>query len=189
VRTPVDPSTLDELPVTYQAISDFFGYEREINPFPLRLETASRLERATGRPLICYVSRTSNVPEGAPAFIDDSDLIGFNDLVQSVDSDEVDVLIVSNGGSPDATERIIRLLRANFGHVRFIVPANAYSAATLACFSGDEILVDARGALGPIDFQIDGIPARAILRGFEKAAPLCQESVCRANCESARSAL
>jgi len=60
------------------------------------------------------------------------------------------------------------LLREHFGKVRFIVPANAYSAATLICFAGDEIVMDTGATLGPIDPQINGIPARAILRAFEK---------------------
>jgi hypothetical protein len=60
------------------------------------------------------------------------------------------------------------LLREHFGEVRFIVPANAYSAATLICFAGDEIVMDSAATLGPIDPQINGIPARAILRAFEK---------------------
>ena len=60
------------------------------------------------------------------------------------------------------------MLREHFGKVRFIVPANAYSAATLICFAGDEIVMDTGATLGPIDPQINGIPARAILRAFEK---------------------
>lgn len=166
---------MPELPVTYQAISDYFGYEGEINPYPLRRETELRIERATGRPLVCYVTKTNNVPQGTPAYIDDSDLTGFNDLVHSLEGPDVDVLIVSNGGSPDATERIVRLLRESFKYIRFIVPANAYSAATLTCFAGDEIVVDSRGTLGPIDPQINGIPARAIRRGFEKAEERLRE--------------
>lgn len=77
------------------------------------------------------------------------------------------MLIVSNGGSAEAAERIVRLLRERFNTVRFILPANAFSAATLICFSGDEIIMDSRATLGPIDPQINGVPARAILRAFE----------------------
>ncbi|RLG44445.1 MAG: hypothetical protein DRN81_04580 [Thermoproteota archaeon] len=99
--------------------------------------------------------------------MDDSDLIGFGDLVQSVQGEAVDVFIVSNGGSVEASERIVRLLRERFKEVRFIIPANAYSAATLICFSGDEIIMDSLATLGPIDPQINGVPARAILRAFE----------------------
>lgn len=162
-----DPSKVDRLPVTYQALTDYFGKFREANPFVLRKETFLRIERITGRPLICYVAKTHNLPQGIPAYIDDSDLTGFGDLIQSAQGEAVNIFIVSNGGSVEAVERIVRLLRERFQVVRFIVPANAYSAATLICFSGDEIVMDSLATLGPIDPQINGIPARAILRAFE----------------------
>ena len=162
-----DPSELNELPVTYQAITDYFGKLGEANPFILRKETFLRIERITGRPLICYVTKTHNLPQGIPAYLDDSDLNGFGDLTQLSQGDAVDVFIVSNGGSVEATERIVRLLREQFRIVRFIVPSNAYSAATLMCFSADEIYMDSLATLGPIDPQINGVPARAILRAFE----------------------
>lgn len=168
-----EPSQLDQLPVTYQAVSDYYLKRASANPtagvnfYFLREETYSRIERITGRPLICYVTKTNGVAPGVPAYIDDSDLVGFSDLIQAVQGENVDILIVSNGGSPEASERIVHLLRERFKTIRFIVPANAFSAATLICFSGDEILMDSLSTLGPIDPQINGIPARAILRAFE----------------------
>lgn len=136
-----DPAKLDHLPVAYQEIQDYFGKLETANPFVLRKETFQRIEAVTGRPLLCYVTKTINVPQGLPAYIDDSDLIGFGDLIRSVQGESVDVFIVSNGGSPEATERIVRLLRERFKGVRLIVPANAYSAATLICFASDEIVI------------------------------------------------
>ena len=162
-----DLSKLEQLPITYQDLSNFFAKLGEANPFYLRKETFLRIERLTKRPLLCYITKTHNLPQGVPAYINDSDLIGFRDLVQSIDGDSVDVFIVSNGGSVEASERIVRLLRERFKSVRFMIPANAYSAATLICFSGDEIIMDLLGTLGPIDPQINGVPARAILRAFE----------------------
>ncbi len=162
-----DPSKLDQVPVTYQALRDYFAKLREANPFLLRKETFLRIERITGRPLLCYVAKTHNLPQGVPAYIDDSDLTGFGDLIQSVQGEAVDIFMVSNGGSAEASERIVRLLRDRFKEVRFIVPANAFSAATLICFSGDEIIMDSRATLGPIDPQINGVPARTIQRAFE----------------------
>ena len=113
------------MPVTYQALGDFFAAQGEAIPFALRKETFLRIERITGRPLICYVTKTHHLASGIPAYIDDSDLIGFSDLVHSVSGRAIDVFIVSNGGSAEATERIVRLLRTQFDEVRFIVPANA----------------------------------------------------------------
>src|SRR6266542_2808622 len=162
-----DPSQLDKLPVSYQEINDYYEGFKEAKPFIMRKETFTRIEAITGRPLICYVAKTSHVAPILPIAIDDSDLIGFTDLVHSVKGKEVDVLIESNGGSAEAAERIVRLLRERFDSIRFIVPGNAYSAATLICFCGDKLAMSETGTLGPIDPQIDGIPARAIRRAFE----------------------
>jgi len=165
---PVDPSDLEQLPSTYQAIHDYYRQFREVELFALRKEAIKRIERATGRPLVCYVTRTNNFsPVSVPIALDDSDLVGFRDLIHGVESGSIDVFIVSNGGSAEAAERIALLLRERFQSMRFIVPANAYSAATLLCFAGDEIVMGALGTLGPIDPQIAGIPARTILRAFE----------------------
>lgn len=165
--TPYEPSKLDKLPSTYQAITDYFAKLGQVNPFLLRTETFKRIEKATKRPLICYVTKTHHIAAGVPAYIDDSDVTGFDDLMAAVDGEVIDVLVVSNGGSAEASERIVRLLRSRFKSIRFLVPSNAYSAATLICFSGDEVVMGSLGTLGPIDPQINGIPARAILRAFE----------------------
>lgn len=164
---PVPPQHLESLPTTYQALIDYLTGQENFNLFELRLEAILRIEQLTGRPLICYVSQTNNLDPKVPAHIDHNDLVGFGDLVQGIDGSAVDVLIVSNGGIPEAAERIVRLLRGNFETVRFIVPAHAYSAATLICLSGNEILMDNLGTLGPIDPQIGGVPARTIIRAFE----------------------
>jgi hypothetical protein len=163
----IDPATLDRLLASYQDLSDFFQRQGQFTPFLLRKEAMRRIEQITGRPLICYAARTHNIPQGAPAHIDDGDVVGFSDLVQLVPGDALDVLIMSNGGSAEASERIVRILRDRFSDIRFVVPGNAYSAATLICLSGDQILMDPYATLGPIDPQINGIPARAILRAFE----------------------
>jgi hypothetical protein len=166
----LDCSKLEKLPITFQEIVDFFDEEHKntASPVALKRETMKRIEQITGRPLICYATQVRNPPEGAITYIEDGDLAGWDDLVSSADGENVDVFIVSNGGSAEATERIVELLRSKFKSVRFIVPHNAYSAATLMCFSGDEILMGATSTLGPIDPQVNGRPARAILRGVEK---------------------
>ncbi|MDV2496522.1 MAG: hypothetical protein RX316_10010 [bacterium] len=163
-----DPSKLKQLPVNYQDVSGFFEKFQKTNPFALRKETFLRIEKITGRPLICYVSKIFDSSPNTPSYIDHSDLTGFGDLTQSINEDVVDIFIMSNGGSAEASERIVDLLRERFRHVRFIVPSNAYSAATLLCFSGDEVIMDELGTLGPIDPQINGIPVHAIKGAFER---------------------
>lgn len=155
------------LPKSYGELQDFLGRNSLSNSFSMRLETFRRIEKRTKRPILCYATRIWEVPPGLPAFIDDSDMVGFSDLVDSVKGDSADIFIMSNGGSAEATERIVNRIRERFTDVRFIVPSNAYSAATLMCFSGDKILMLPEGTLGPIDPQLNGIPVRAILRSFE----------------------
>lgn len=167
-QQPADLSKLEKIPVTYQELLDYFGKYNKANPFALRLEVFRRIEQITKRPLICYVTKTRGLLRTDEAYIDHSDLVGFSDLIRSVGSDSLDIFLVSNGGSAEATERIVQLLRGQFNNLRFIIPSNAFSAATLLCFAGDEILMNATATLGPIDPQINGIPARAIQRAFEE---------------------
>lgn len=162
-----DPSSLSNLPETYQDVINYFVAVGECNPFLLRKETMMRIERITGSPIICYVARTHNLPRNISSAIEDYDLTGFNDLITNLDSGSVDIFLVSNGGSAEAAERIVDLVRNRFSRVRFIIPRNAFSAATLICLSGDTIIMCPSATLGPIDPQIYGIPARSILRAFE----------------------
>jgi len=98
-----------------------------------------------------------------------ADIEGFTDLANSVDdSDSVDILLHSPGGRPDATERIVNILRNRFKEVNFLIPHSAYSAATMLALSGNAIVLHPSATLGPIDPQINGTPARSIKRGFEK---------------------
>ena len=163
-----DVKALEKIPSTYQGITYFFTRYQTVQPFVLRQKTFAMIEAITNRPLICYVARTNNLVPGIPVSIDDSDITGFKDMVNPISEKVVDIFLVSNGGSAEATERIVALLRSRFEHIRFIVPANAFSAATLMTFAGDEIVMDDMSTLGPIDPQIGGIPARAILKAFEE---------------------
>lgn len=135
-----------------------------------RKECYLKIEAKRGRPLLVYVSKLWDVPPGISNNIDLADVELFVDLVNSIpiEAKEVDILIHSPGGRPDVAERIVAILRNRFARVNFLVPHSAYSAATMLVLSGNEIVMHPSAALGPIDPQIDGIPARSIQRGFEK---------------------
>lgn len=136
----------------------------------LRLDTYRNIERLRGRPLLVYATRfLDQLPPNTPTSIEISDVDGFTDLVSSIPKgDEVDVLVHSPGGSADATERIVHILRRKFKQVHFIIPHSAYSAATMLALSGDTISLHPSATLGPIDPQLNGIPARSIKNGFQK---------------------
>src|SRR5581483_4220528 len=170
-------SVRNQIPVTYHEITMAFE-AGTIDPATLRQQTLKSIEDLTGRPIICYVAKTLGNPHYLlpsmtqfveNTIIDDNDILGFTDLIKSTPSGEVDVLIVSNGGSPLSAERIVKMLRQKFTHIRFIIPANAFSAATMICFSGNEIIMNSMSStLGPVDPQFGGVPARAVLRGLEE---------------------
>lgn len=58
------------------------------------------------------------------------------------------------GGSATAVERYVNIIRHHYTKVSFIVPDYAYSAGTIFCMSGDEIMMDYFSVLGPIDPQV-----------------------------------
>lgn len=139
------------------------------------------IQGLTGRPLVVYFSNfikggSGNIPNNS---IDDSDVTAFSDLIEDVPGDQLDVLLHTPGGVVESAERIVSLLRSKFGSVRFVIPHSAYSAGTLISFAGDEILMDDRSTLGPVDPQLlfrdpntgesQAVPAQAITLGFQRS--------------------
>jgi hypothetical protein len=132
---------------------------------------------ATGIPLILYATACTTPPgKCQPVLlqIDPSDKIPFHSMLEALSGDKLDVLIHSPGGYAEACETIVEELRGKFGHVRFIVPSYAKSAAAMMVMSGDEILMDEEAELGPIDPQMltasGVVPAEAIKEQFRKAS-------------------
>lgn len=172
---PINPADIEEMPVGMHAVERFV-VERMGGAlsFDVRAETMRRIEAETGNPLITYIAKTDAIPipqwTGAIP-IQHADIEAFDQLIDSTlphcKSGTIDVLLVSDGGSAEAAERIVRLLRDNFEGVRFILPSHAYSAATMMSFACDEVLMTDAATLGPIDPQIGSVPARVILRGME----------------------
>lgn len=136
--------------------------------FNLRKKCYSKIEKHLNRSLIIYATKiaAANVPN----YIDIGDVDGFTDLINSIPSEkkEIAIMIHSPGGFPDATERIVKIIRDRFKDVIYLIPHSAYSAATMLAMSGNKIIFHPSAAIGPIDPQIGGIPARTFKRGFEK---------------------
>jgi hypothetical protein len=164
---------------TSQDWNNFIASNPQLNGnvlLTMRNQCYADIEALRGRPLIIYATKFLDALPNTPNFIDISDIDGFTDLVQSInDSEEIDVLLHSPGGRPDATERIVHVLRNKFKKVHFLIPHSAYSAATMLALSGDSITLHPSATLGPIDPQINGTPARSIKRGFEKVKDVIKQ--------------
>jgi hypothetical protein len=109
---------------------------------------------------------------------------GWVEVTDSLPQGPLDLLLHSPGGSPFMAEWVVSFLRAKFSPIRVIVPHTAKSAAAMIALSGDELVMDERGELGPIDPQLIFVrddqtvssPAQAILDQFERARKEIEES-------------
>src|ERR1019366_7075492 len=137
-----------------------------------RIELMRRIQLIRGRELIVYAVRGDIAIPGVPSLMHPNDIMPLSEIVDSVKSDDIDILLETPGGIAEVTVDIMRLLRPRFKRVAFIVPNRAMSAGTILAMHGDEILMDHRSALGPIDPQFLGndgrlVAAQAILTGID----------------------
>jgi Serine dehydrogenase proteinase len=73
----------------------------------------------------------------------------------------------TSGGSAEAVEKMVEILRHHFREIYFVIPDFALSAGTILAMSGDRIYMDYSSSLGPIDPQVwngkDWVPALGYL--------------------------
>jgi hypothetical protein len=127
----------------------------------------------TGRDVITYFSsyntqRPFPVPPQALS-ITQEDIQGFMASAHGLKGDKLDLILHSPGGSLEAADQIVQYLRSKYKHIRAIIPQNAMSAATMIACACNEIVMGRHSAIGPIDPQVNGIPAHTILQDYEQA--------------------
>lgn len=140
------------------------------------------LEAHTKRPAVLYATDFLNEEKAKLAqnatSINLEDMRGLAEVVRGIDEPAVDLILHSPGGSAEAAESIVSVLRNKFQDVRVLVPVVAKSAATMIALSGNQILMPQSAELGPIDPQIllsDGrggqrwTPAQAIIDEVQRA--------------------
>jgi len=150
----------------------------------VRRKKMKAVQEITGQPLIIYASDfiTPSPLKAQLSYlmmISLADKDGFDEVTRNLPrGTAIDILLHSPGGSAEATESIVTLLRDRFSHIRFIIPNTAKSAATMLAMSGEQLLMDERSELGPTDPQMiittqDGrtiaAPAQAIKDQFKAA--------------------
>lgn len=133
------------------------------------------IQKITGRKLICYASANFpiNISEiNNLRMIRSEDVQPFEDLLSSTNFKKADLMIVSNGGEPNAAEKLLMMCRERFTEeFNVIIPNQAKSAATMIALGSDKILMGYLSELGPIDPQLivgqTNVPAQAFLGGLE----------------------
>ncbi len=76
----------------------------------------------------------------------------------------IDMILHTPGGLAIAALQIARALRAHPGRVTVFIPHFAMSGGTLVALGADEIVMSEHAMLGPIDPQINGMPAASIIK-------------------------
>ncbi|MCQ2801529.1 MAG: serine dehydrogenasease [Bacilli bacterium] len=91
--------------------------------------------------------------------IDEGIEIHIKDMIEQIakskfKKDKLFVILTTNGGSLGPVQRMMTVFRHHYKEVNFIVPDYAYSAGTVFCMGGDNILMNYYSILGPIDPQV-----------------------------------
>lgn len=125
------------------------------------------VEAIRGRPLLCYAGNI--VKGGDNSSIELSDDLPFSEMLESIEPacKKIDIMLASGGGSGQQVHNFVTKLRPRFDDVAFLIPHMAMSAATIWALSGNDLIMDERGFLGPIDPQVQNregkwVPAQSI---------------------------
>jgi ATP-dependent protease ClpP protease subunit len=123
------------------------------------------------RNIIAYYSGFLSKPTIAGVEITDEDKNGFMMATHGmVKQNGLDLILHTPGGSIAAAESIVDYLKRMFGkNIRAIIPQIAMSAGTMIACSCKKIIMGTHSNLGPIDPQLNGIPAAGVIEEFRKA--------------------
>ena len=148
-------------------------YEKsDVNRFDMvRRKYLKKLFEYTKRNVIIYYSGWLQKGHMKEIEVNDNDKNGFMTVIHNLDhSIGLDLILHTPGGGAAATESIVDYLHSIFGNnIRAFIPQLAMSAGTMIACSCKEIFMGMHSSLGPIDPQIDGMPAHGILEEFKKA--------------------
>lgn len=147
--------------------------QKAVSPLDaVRQKYLQALSSKTGRNVIAYYSGWLSSPVSVPTLsINDEDKNAFMSAVHGLDrSKGLDLILHTPGGGVAAAESIVNYLRQMFGtNIRAIVPQLAMSAGTMIACSCKSIVMGKQSNLGPIDPQLNGLPAHGVLAEFEEA--------------------
>lgn len=142
----------------------------------VRRKYLSELFEYTDRNIILYYSgwlQNQNLyrRHHAGFQIYDDDKTGFMSTIHEMDKDKgLDLFLHTPGGSMAAVESLVEYLHSIFGYnIRAVVPELALSGGSMIACACKEIVMGKHSSLGPIDPQINGLPAHGIIEEFEEA--------------------
>ena len=137
----------------------------------VRRKYLKKLADKTGRNLVVYYSGWLQKKNINGLQVNDADKNGLMTVIHKLDrSKGLDLILHTPGGEIAATESIVDYLHSMFDYdIRAIVPQIAMSAGTMIACSCKEIIMGLQSNLGPIDPQLNGIPAHGVMEEFNRA--------------------
>lgn len=138
----------------------------------VRRKYLKRLYEHTGRNVIAYYSGWLLRPQNTPNLaVGDEDMNAFMAAVHQLEREKgLDLILHTPGGDIAATEAIVTYLWTMFNRdIRVLVPQLAMSAGTMIACAARIIVMGKQSSLGPIDPQVGGVPAQAVLEEFQLA--------------------
>lgn len=139
----------------------------------VRRKYLAKLSHHTGRNTIAYYSGwLTSSPNNPHLYVSDGDKNSFMTVVHGCQFDKgLDLILHTPGGDIAAAESLVDYLHQLFGlDIRVIVPQLAMSAGTMIACSAAAIIMGKQSSLGPIDPQIQNVPAIGVLAELDKAA-------------------
>jgi ClpP class serine protease len=134
----------------------------------LRQRKISQIERARRSRVILLIHREERLTLlGLPIvrYLDMSDSEEVMRAIQLTDPNmPLDVILHTPGGLYLAATQIALALSGHKGKVTVFVPHYAMSGGTLIALAADEILMCRHSVLGPLEPQVEGLPAVSLLR-------------------------
>ena len=160
--------------------------QNQLNAFDLiRRKYLTLLSAHTGRNTILYA--TNWIQPGKDPWtvsINDEDIQGLMEVIHGLRGENLDLILHSPGGQPEAAAGIVSYLRSKFSNIRVIIPLEAMSAATMISCAANRIVMGRHSFIGPIDPQfiirdqngmMTSVPAQAILDQFKLAREECRD--------------
>lgn len=153
------------------AMTDGREYQSLVNCVPRELNLTEEIRRGLaeieavrGRPALLYAGNLAATHASPHIGLTNHDELPFAEMVDAIPHtvENVDVMVVTPGGSAQTVSYFVDKLRSRFDHVAFLIPYACMSAGTILVLSGDEIWMDERAYLGPIDPQVLGREGRFV---------------------------
>lgn len=141
---------------------------RQVMLHSARMKLMRRLEESRGTRFISLIHRQEavsllGIPISRYINVEDSEQI-LRAIRLTPPDMPIDILLHTPGGLVLAARQIALALKNHGAKVTVFVPHYAMSGGTLIALAADEIVMDPNAVLGPVDPQIEGMPAVSIIK-------------------------